>query len=71
MRSLDTVGSNKRADDIAKKLGFKSAEALKGEYIVDVAEWDMKYDVRTKEIVLENHNTRETEATGLYMPDGI
>lgn len=71
MRSLDTVGSNARADRIAKALGYKSAEELKGEYVVYVAQWDMKYDVKTKEIVLENHNTGDTEPTGLYIPSGI
>jgi len=71
MRSLNTVGGNQRADKIAKALGFKSAEHLKEDYVVDVSKWDMKYDVRTGEIVLENHGTGETEATGLYIPSGI
>lgn len=71
MRSLNTVGSNARADDIAKKLGFSSAEQLKGEYVSMVSRWDMKYDIRTKEIVLENHDTGEIEPTGLFMPSGM
>lgn len=54
MRSLNTVGNNARADEIAKKLGFNSAEQLKGEYVRMVSRWDMKYDIRTKEIVLGN-----------------
>lgn len=71
MRSLNTVGGNARADKIAKALGFNSAEQLKGEYVHEVAKWDMKYDVKTQEIVLENHNTGETEPTGLYIPNGV
>lgn len=71
MRSLDTIGSNQRADRIAKALGYSSAEQLKEDYVGQVSKWDMKYDVRTKEIVLENHNTGEIEPTGLYIPNGV
>lgn len=73
MESLNTVGGNARADKIAKALGYSSAEQLKGEYVAygAVSKYDMKYDVRTKEIVLENHQTGETVHTNLYIPDGI
>ena len=71
MESLNTVGSNDRAAKIARALGYSSAEQLKGEYVVEVSKWDMKYDVRTKEIVLQNHNTGETEHTNLYIPEGV
>lgn len=36
-----------------------------------VSRWDMKYDIRTKEIVLENHDTGEIEPMGLFMPIGV
>lgn len=71
MRSLNTVGDNKRADKIAKALGFESAEQFKDEYVGNGVRWDMKYDVNDKQIVLENKETKETEVTDFKMPDWV
>jgi len=73
MANLQDLGSNKRADDIAKKLGYSDAEALKRDYKGSYgSEWNIKYDTSTKELILVKiRDSSATENTGLYMPSGF
>lgn len=70
MASLDTIGGNDQAYKIAKALGFSSAEELKEDYVPksEVKYYDIKYDKKTKELVLVNKNNGVEVPTDLYLP---
>lgn len=69
MASLDTIGGNSQAQQIAQSLGYSSAEELKADFVDTsaVSMYDIKYDKSTKELVLVNKFTGAEVRTGLYI----
>ena len=55
VEQLKKVGSNSRANEIVKKLGFNSAEEFKEEIVGKgaISKFNIKYNPETKEIILE------------------
>ena len=70
MASLDTIGGNDKAAKIAKALGYSSAEELKEDFVPkgEVKLYDIKYDKKTKELVLVNKITNKERRTNLKLP---
>lgn len=71
-KSLKSVGNNSRANDLAKKLGFKDAHDFKADSVgkSDVAKFDIKYDSSTGKIYLVSKSGNiEPVDTGYFMPD--
>lgn len=69
--TLDTIGGNDKAKKIAEKLGYRSAEELKEDYVpkYEVDKYDIKYDKKTKELFLVRKDGRgEPIPTGLKNP---
>ena len=69
--SLKTVGDNRRANEIARQLGYDGAEDLKAAFVnkTNVSRYNMMYDTKTSEIILQGvKNSKELIPTGLFMP---
>jgi len=74
MSSLDTIGGNVRGDELAKALGFSSAEELKEDYVprTDVSLWDIAYEKRSRKIFLVSKSRRgEPIETYLTLPSSF
>ena len=68
MPSLENLGSNDRANEVVRALGYSSAEAFKEEYVGYGTEYDIKYDTSTYELVLvKKRDSSVKEYTGVYM----
>jgi len=73
--TLDSVGSDARANEIALKLKIrKGAHGLKEECNIknnEMSEYDIKYEKRTRLIYLERKDKRgKPIETGYTLPDG-
>lgn len=66
---LKKVGSNSRANEIAEKFGFDSAEDFKESFVGKeaVKKFNIKYNPKTKEIILEAIKGGTQVHTGYYM----
>ena len=65
--SLKKFKNNNEANKIARKLGYEGAEALKEDIVPGAgAKFNMKYDSKTHEIVLESIQSGIQVATGLF-----
>lgn len=68
MASLENLGSNDRANEVIKSLGYRSAEEFKDEYVKHGTEYDIKYDTRTLELILvKKSDSSVQEPTGVYI----
>jgi hypothetical protein len=66
--SLKKIKNDKEANKIAKKLGYKGAEALKEDFVPrSGAKFNIKYDSKTHEIVLESIKGGIQVPTGLFL----
>ena len=65
---LKKVGSNSRANEIAKEFGYDSAEDFKEAIVGKKArEFNIKYDPKTNEIILESIKGGIQVPTGYFM----
>jgi hypothetical protein len=71
-KSIKSVGNNKRANDIARDLGYKGnnpAESLKSEYVGNNgSNFDIARNTETREIVLQSKDGKVLIPTGLFLP---
>jgi RHS repeat-associated protein len=71
-KSLKSVGDNKRANEIARQLGYegdKAAEALKADYVGNSgSRFDIMRNTDTNEIILQSKDGRTLVPTGLFLP---
>ena len=68
--SLKTLKNNKEANSLAQKLGYKGAEELKKDFVGRAgAKFNIKYDSKTGEIILESIKDSTVKVrTGLIKP---
>lgn len=67
---LQQIRNNKRANEIAQKLGYENAEDLKRNYVYNnISRYNIVYDKKTGEIFLQLiRNSTQIVETGLFMP---
>ena len=67
---LKKIGSNSAANKAAKEVGYESAEAFKEDFVgkSNISKFNMKYDPKTREIILESIKGSTQVPTGYYLP---
>ncbi len=65
--NLKKISNNKEANKIAKKLGYKGAEALKAEFVSQGSKFNMMKNTKTGEIILQAIEGSAQVATKLFV----
>jgi hypothetical protein len=72
-QQLKKLGKNSDANKIAEEYGYKKAEDFKQDFVgkQNISKYNIKYNPKTGEIVLEAIRGGKQISTGLKMPKGL